>query len=215
MAHNSRSKGVSLAKGPVAIVGIALLVLGILGLIFGGNGFTANPIDGTAQGTKWLGLEANGWSNLLFAGAGALLLFGSPLHWGAKSLSLIVGLVLGAASVIALVDGDDVFGIFAANGLTKLVWGIAAAVLLVLALLPRVGKKEQDHDADRELRRNETHRVERQTRTVEPEPEPGRFDREPRATDERSGVGGRVVAPASGTTPESRETTRRQRDGEL
>ncbi len=80
MAKDSNSKGVSLAKGPVALIGIALLVLGILGLILGGNGFTANPIDGTVQGTKWLGLEANGWSNLLFAGAGALLLFGSPLH---------------------------------------------------------------------------------------------------------------------------------------
>ena len=138
------------------------------------------------------------------------------MHWGAKSLSLIVGLVLGAASVIALVDGDDVFGIFAANGLTKLVWGIAAAVLLVLALLPRVGGgKKQDHDADWDQRRDETRRVARQTRTVEREPEPGRFDREPRATDERSGVGSHVVAPASGTTPESRATTRRQHDGEL
>jgi len=140
-------KGISLAKGPVAIVGVILLAYGISGLIFGGNGFTADPVDGTAQGTKWLGLEANGWSNLLFAAAGALLLFGSPLHWGAKSLGLIVGLALGAASVIALVDGDDVFGIFAANGLTKLAWGVAAAVLLVLALLPRVGKnKARDHD---------------------------------------------------------------------
>ncbi len=215
MAKDSNSKGVSLAKGPVALIGIALLVLGILGLIFGGNGFTANPIDGTVQGTKWLGLEANGWSNLLFAGAGALLLFGSPLHWGAKSLSLIVGLALGAAAIIALIDGDDALGIFAANGLTTLVWGIAAAVLLVLALLPRVGGNKQDHDADWDQRRLETRRVERQPRTVERESEPGRFDRTTRATDERSEVGSRVVAPASGTTPESRDTTRRQRDGDL
>ena len=218
MARSSNDKGVSLAKGPVGLVGVALLALGILGLIFGGNGFTANPIDGTAQGTKWLGIEANGWSNLLFAGAGALLLLGSPLHWGAKSLALIVGLVLGAASVISLVDGDDVFGIFAANGLTKLLWGIAAAVLLALALLPRVGggrKDDAEHD-DRPARR-EPPRVERQPRTVEREPDRARFDRETRVTDgDRSEAGSRVVAPASGTTPESRETTRRQREtGEL
>jgi hypothetical protein len=169
MAKDSKSKGVSLAKGPVAIVGIALLAYGISGLIFGGNGFTSDPVSGTAQGTKWLGLEANGWSNLLFAGAGALLLFGAPLHWGAKSLSLTVGLVLGAASVIALFDGDDVFGIFAANGLTKLVWGIAASVLLVLALLPRVGGKK-DPGAEPGARRGDTRRFERETRTVEREP---------------------------------------------
>jgi hypothetical protein len=169
MTKHSRSNGVSLAKGPVAIIGIALLAYGISGLIFGGNGFTSDPVSGTAQGTKWLGLEANGWSNLLFAGAGALLLFGSPLHWGAKSLSLIVGLVLGAASVIALVDGDDVFGIFAANGLTKLVWGIAAGVLLVLALLPRVGGKKDPGD-ERGERGGDTRRFERESRTVEREP---------------------------------------------
>jgi hypothetical protein len=169
MAKDSKSKGVSLAKGPVAIVGIALLAYGISGLIFGGNGFTSDPVSGTAQGTKWLGLEANGWSNLLFAGAGALLLFGAPLHWGAKSLSLTVGLVLGAASVIALFDGDDVFGIFAANGLTKLVWGIAASVLLVLALLPRVGGKK-DPGEESGARQDDTRRFERETRTVEREP---------------------------------------------
>jgi hypothetical protein len=145
----TNGKGISLAKGPVAIVGVALLAYGISGLIFGGHGFAQHAISGTQTGRTWLGIEANGWSNLLFAGSGALLLFGSPLHWGAKSLSLIVGLVLGAASVIALVDGDDVFGIFAANGPTKLVWGIAAAVLLVLALLPRVGGDKHTDDRDK------------------------------------------------------------------
>jgi hypothetical protein len=139
MARSRRDKGISLAKGPVGIVGIILLAYGVLALIFGGNGFTADPVDGTAQGDRFLGFEGNGWSNVLTAGAGALLLFGSPTHWGAKGLSLIIGLVLGAASVIALVDGDDVFGIFAANGPTKLAWGVAATVLIVLGLLPRVG----------------------------------------------------------------------------
>jgi hypothetical protein len=144
MARSTRSDGVSLAKGPVGIIGLALLAYGITGLIFGGQSFTAHPMSGTVNGTKWLGLEGNGWTNVLFAGAGLLLLLGSPLHWGAKSLALIVGLVLGAASVISLVDGDDVFGIFAANGLTSLVWGVAAAVLLVIALLPRVGRKRTE-----------------------------------------------------------------------
>jgi hypothetical protein len=157
-------KGISLAKGPVAVIGVALLALGVLGLIFGGNGFTTDPVSGTVQGTKWLGLEANGWSNVLFAGGGALLLFGSPLHWGAKTLSLIVGLALGAASVISMVDGDDVFGIFAANGLTQLVWGVAAAVLLVLALLPRVGGGKQRDERD------EAPRLQREPRTAERDP---------------------------------------------
>jgi hypothetical protein len=117
-------------------------------------------------------LEGNGWTNLLFAGAGALLLFGAPLHRGAKTLSLGVGLALGAASLIAIVDGDDVFGIFATNGLTELVWGIAAAVLLVLALLPRVGGKKQEAD-ERPERREPTRAPARQR-----EPEPVRVGRD-------------------------------------
>jgi hypothetical protein len=166
MANNKKSKGISLAKGPVLFVGLALLIYGVLALIFGGHGFEMDPVSGTETGKTFLGLEGNGWTNLLFIGAGALLVFGSPTHWGAKSLSLIVGLVLGAASVIALVDGDDVFGIFAANGLTTLVWGIAAAILIVLALLPRVGgNKPDDRAARREQQPVERARFERDTAT--------------------------------------------------
>jgi hypothetical protein len=149
-----RDKGVSLAKGPVGIIGMILLAYGVTALVFGGRSFTTQALDGTVNGETWLGLEVNGWSDLLFIGTGAALMFGAPLHWGAKSLSLIVGLVFAAAAVISFVDGDDVLGIFAANGRTTLVWAIAAAVLIVLALLPRVGGGRND-DPDERLRREE------------------------------------------------------------
>ena len=134
-------KGVSLAKGPVGLVGLLSLALGVLGFVFGSQSFTMHPISGTVTGGTFLGIAGNAWTWVLFAAGGLLLLLGSPTHWGAKSLALIVGLAYGAASVISLFDGQDVFGIIAANGLTKLVLGIGAAVLIVLALLPRVGKR--------------------------------------------------------------------------
>ena len=168
MAKDGKSKGVSLAKGPAALIGMGMLAWGILSLLFGGSGgrsFTASPIDGTVNGGTFLGVEGNGWTNLLWIGAGALLLFGAPLHWGAKTLALVTGLVLGAASVISLIDGNDVFGIFAGNGITKLLWGAVATALLVIALLPRVGKKDNDRDRDRDRGT----RVERE-RVVEREP---------------------------------------------
>jgi hypothetical protein len=211
MAKN-KQKGVSLAKGPVAIIGMALLAYGITALIFGGHSFRADPLSGTVNGKTWLGLEVNAWSSLLFTSAGALLLFGSPLHWAAKSMSLIVGLALGAAAVIALIDKQDVFGIFAANGLTKLVWGAAGALLIVLSLLPRVGGNKHKQD---ELQRG---RAPRSERVAEPEPEParepvrfGRQDTESSKTGSRRASQSSVVAPASGSTPESQETTRRER----
>jgi hypothetical protein len=130
------------------------LICGIAALIFGGHSFTTHALGGTVNGKTWLGLEVNVWSSLLFIGAGALLLFGALLHWGARTISLTVGLALDAGCLLALVDGHDVLGIFAANGLTKLVWGAAAAVLLVLALLPRAGARK-DPDADPERARSQ------------------------------------------------------------
>jgi hypothetical protein len=153
--HDGQHKGISLAKGPVGLLGLAMIAYGVLSLLFGESGtssFTTDPVSGNVEGGNFLTLEGNGWTNLLWIGAGALLAFGAPFHWGAKSMAIIVGLVLGAASVISMADGSDVFGIFASNGPTQLAWGAAAAALLLLALLPRVGKKKHhDHvDRDRE-----------------------------------------------------------------
>ncbi len=137
--RRTTTPGVSLAKGPASIIGMILLAYGVTGLIFGGNNFGSSPLDGTVNGATWLGIEGNGWSNLLAIGAGGVLMFGAQLHWAAKTTALIVGLGFAAAAVIALIDGNDVLGIFAANDATTLAWAITAAVLVIVALLPRVG----------------------------------------------------------------------------
>ena len=136
-----RRKGVSLAKGPVGIIGLVLLAGGILGLLFGSTNFTTHAPNGDVSGGTWLGIEGNGWTWLGFAAAGVLLVISAPLHWGAKTVAMAVGLVMAAACVIAIVDGSDVLGVAAANGATKLVFGAAAAALLVVAMLPRVGRR--------------------------------------------------------------------------
>jgi hypothetical protein len=139
-----RTKGVSLAKGPVGIIGAVLLAGGILGLLFGSTNFTTHAPDGDVTGGTWLGIEGNGWTWLGFAGAGVILLISAPLHWGAKTMALIVGMVMAAACVIAIVDGNDVFGVAAANRATMVVMGAAAVALLVVAMLPRVGRRRRD-----------------------------------------------------------------------
>ena len=148
MAQNKKTKqdnGVSLAKGPVLIIGLALLVFGIAALLFGGaHDFTGNP----PSSEQFVGLELNGWSSLLFIGAGALLVFGAPRHWGAKAMSMIVGFGLIAAAILALVNERGALGIFAANGLTELVWLATGALLLLLAFLPRVGGRRKPTDTD-------------------------------------------------------------------
>jgi hypothetical protein len=136
-----RTKGVSLAKGPAGIIGAVLLAGGILGLLFGSTDFTTHAPDGDVTGETWLGIEGNGWTWLGLAAAGAILLLSAPMHWSAKTMAMIVGMVLAAACVIAIVDGNDVFGVAAANRATMVVFGVAGVALLIVAMLPRVGRR--------------------------------------------------------------------------
>src|SRR3954451_17821990 len=134
-------RGVSLAKGPVAIIGIASLALGVLGFIFADQSFTMDAPSGTVQGGTFLGIEGNGWTWVMFAAAGLLLLLGAPLHWGAKSMAFIVGVVMVVGALISLSDGNDILGIFATNNWTTLVMGAGGIALIVLSMLPRVGRR--------------------------------------------------------------------------
>ncbi|MGZ6616396.1 MAG: hypothetical protein ACXVFQ_18435 [Solirubrobacteraceae bacterium] len=173
MATRHKTKGTSLAKGPIGLIGIALLAYGVTALIFGGHGFTTHAPTGAVAGKTWLGLEINGWSGLLFVGAGLLLLLGAPMHWGAKTMSLIVGISLVVLCLIALANGHGALGIFAANGLTELVWGAGGALLIALSLLPRVGRKRTRVDQPG-APMGATERVEPAPQTARSEPARGR-----------------------------------------
>jgi hypothetical protein len=133
-------KGVSLARGPALILGTILLAAGLYFLYKQHNFLKFSnfpngnaPVDGKA----FFGIfGVNGWTGMLTAVAGGLLLFGAAQHLLAKTISLIVGVVLGASAIIAVVTGN-VLGMAAANAWTKLGWGVAAAILLINTLIPR------------------------------------------------------------------------------
>ena len=133
-------KGLSLARGPALILGTILLAVGLY-LLYKARTFPpfSNFPNGnvTKDGDFLFGLfGANGWTGMLTAVAGGLLLFGAAQHLLAKTMSLIVGIALGAAAVIALISGN-VLGLAAANGWTKLGWAACAVILLFNTLLPR------------------------------------------------------------------------------
>jgi len=132
-------KGISLARGPALMLGVVLLAAGLYFVIRAHyfpklSGFP----NGHAQSdTKVFGVfGANGWTGMLTAIAGGLLLFGAAQHLLAKAMSLIVAVALAAAAIIALIHGN-VLGLAAANGWTELGWGIVAAILLFNTLAPR------------------------------------------------------------------------------
>jgi hypothetical protein len=133
-------KGVSLARGPALILG-TILTAGGLYFLYKAHGFPrfSNFPNGNARidGKHFFGIFGiNGWTGMLTAVAGALLLFGAAQHLLAKTMSLIVGVALGAAAVIAAVSGN-VLGLAAANRLTELGWAVCALILLFNTLIPR------------------------------------------------------------------------------
>jgi hypothetical protein len=139
-ATTRTEKGISLARGPALILGTILQVAGLY-FLYKQHLFPkfSNLPNGTVppSGKVFFGIfGANGWTGLLTAAAGGLLLFGAAQHLLAKTMSLIVGIALGAAAVIALISGN-VLGLAAANGWTEILWGGSAAILLFNTLIPR------------------------------------------------------------------------------
>jgi hypothetical protein len=158
-AHDTNydEKGPSLARGPAWIVGTVLSVFGLIlffratGTPLGTDGFP----DGAAQGQKLLGFEANAWTAWLTVAAGVLVLIGAAQHVIAKAFSLIVGIALVAAAIVAAIDGD-LFGLAAANTITELGWAITGAILIVTALLPRLNRNRHT-ETDTVATRNRDH----------------------------------------------------------
>ena len=125
------------------------------------------------------------------------------MHWSAKGISLIVGISLVVLCLIALANGQGALGIFAANGLTELVWGATGALLIVLSLLPRVGS-ETKHGYEHSVPAGTTPRVEPEHRTVQrnlPRERTAGVDRQRPTTD--GAPEGSRVAPLSDTSNEA------------
>jgi lysylphosphatidylglycerol synthetase-like protein (DUF2156 family) len=152
-ARTHTEKGISLARGPALILGTVLLAAGLY-VLYRQHTFPkfSNLPNGHVSDPKvFLGIfGANGWTGMLTAVAGGLLLFGAAQHLLAKTMSLIVGIALGIAAVIALVSGN-VLGMAAANVWTVILWCGAAAILLFNSAIPRrkktiVDEREPVHE---------------------------------------------------------------------
>src|ERR1035441_3423489 len=88
-------KGSSLARGPALILGTILLAAGLY-FLYKQHVFPkfANFPNGKAPvgGNVFFGIfGANGWTGMLTAVGGGLLLFGAAQHLLAQTMSLIVG----------------------------------------------------------------------------------------------------------------------------
>ena len=118
--------GVSLAKGPVALIGIASLALGVLGFIFAEPELRLRRPERHRRGHD---LHRHRGQRLDLGGCSpppaccccsARRSTGARSRWRSSSAwRFVVG------ALIALSDGDDILGIVATNNWTKLIMGAA------------------------------------------------------------------------------------------
>ena len=94
------------------LAGLSLLLAGIAGFIADASFDTGDGI----QGDELLSIfEVNGIHNLIHLASGVLLLAASPKRASARAVAIGFGLVYGVVTIIGLIDGEDVLGLFPVN----------------------------------------------------------------------------------------------------
>ena len=112
------------------IVGAVLVLAGILGFITDSSFDTGNALNGD----KLLGLEVNGWHNIVHIASGAFLLAMMGKRSTAKTGALAFGAIYVVVTIIGFADGSDIFGLLPINGadnvlhLVLAIAGIGAAL---------------------------------------------------------------------------------------
>jgi hypothetical protein len=126
----NRNTGRTPAQWFCLIVGAVLVLAGILGFITDSSFDTGDMLNGD----KLLGLEVNGWHNIVHIASGAFLLAMAPKRKTAKTGALVFGAIYVVVTIIGLADGSDIFGLIPINGpdnvlhLVLAIAGIGAAV---------------------------------------------------------------------------------------
>jgi len=94
------------------LAGLSLLLAGILGFIADASFTTGDGV----QGDELLDIfEVNGIHNLVHIASGAVLMAASPKRASAKTVAIAFGVVYGIVTIIGLIDGEDVLGLFPVN----------------------------------------------------------------------------------------------------
>jgi hypothetical protein len=93
------------------VAGLTLVVVGLVGFAVDGSFATGPGVDGGSL----IGFEVNGVHNVVHIASGLLLLAGALRPGAARAACAIFGLTYGAVTVIGLVDGRTVLGLFPVN----------------------------------------------------------------------------------------------------
>src|SRR3954467_4358355 len=131
--------------------GAALLLAGLLGFIADASFDTSTNADvdrlgnagGQLQGDSLLGFEVNGWHNVIHVASGLLLLLAASRARRARTVALLFGAVYGVVTIIGLIDGNDVLGLFPVNAADNILHiGLTALAFVAAFASPNRDRRE-------------------------------------------------------------------------
>jgi hypothetical protein len=133
------------------VVGATLVLVGLLGFLAEAKFDTSVGGDGGAlDGENLIIFEVNGWHNLVHIASGLFLLALSGRHATARAAALAFGAIYGVVTIIGLVDGKDVLGLFPVNPADNVLHILLTAAALAAGLAPwREGGRRPESAAAR------------------------------------------------------------------
>ena len=130
------------------LAGAGLLLAGIFGFFADSTFDTGSSPDrlggnvGGLQGDSFLGLEVNGWHNVVHIASGLFLLAMAGKRRTAKPAALAFGVVYGLVAIIGLIDGNDVLGFIPINKADNVLHILLSLAGILAAVISRT---EDDH----------------------------------------------------------------------
>ena len=109
-ASNDR-RGWTPAQWFCLVVGATLVLAGLLGFLADSTFDTGENLDGDTL----LGLEVNGFHNIVHLLTGLFLLAGARAGQAAKPIALAFGAAYLVVTIIGLIDGSDILGLLPIN----------------------------------------------------------------------------------------------------
>jgi hypothetical protein len=144
-AHStSARRGISSpspAQAFCGLVGAVLILVGILGF-FGNSSF-----GGAGERGTFLGLDVNGWHNVVHIVTGLLLLAGVPNATMARVVCVLFGLSYALVALLGWIDGSDVLGLIPIDTADNILHTALAVLALVAAAAPEPVHEPARYDA--------------------------------------------------------------------
>jgi hypothetical protein len=119
------------------VVGATLVLVGLLGFLAESKFDTSSGGDpGALDGENFIIFEVNGWHNVVHVASGLFLLALMRRHDTARLAALSFGAIYGVVTIIGLIDGHDVLGLFPVNPADNILHVVLTVAAFAAGLAP-------------------------------------------------------------------------------